>query len=226
MHFLHFIKKKLIPVAAFMLITCTVMAQNTGDASAKPATENNNLLAILLVVTAVVLAFVIWGMGQALIAISRQVIEKNNAAGKAISMALLLCFSLLSQAGFSQTVTPAAGEVSANYGGLSANNFYAFVGVIMVEIFAIFFLVFSIKRIYQELLPEKAPRTLQEAKLGKWWAGLDKKFFTKAVAVEKEADIMLDHNYDGIRELDNSLPPWWKYGFMFTIVVPGAALNC
>ncbi len=219
MHFLHFIKKKLIPVAAFMLITCTVMAQNTGDAAAKPATENNNLLAILLVVTAVMLAFVIWSMGQALIAISRQVIEKNKAAGKAISMALLLCFSLLSQAGFSQTVTPAAAEVSANYGGLSADNFYAFVGVIMVEIFAIFLLAFSIKRIYQELLPEKAPRTLQEAKLGKWWAGLDKKFFTKAVAVEKEADIMLDHNYDGIRELDNSLPPWWKYGFIFTIVV-------
>lgn len=39
------------------------------------------------------------------------------------------------------------------------------------------------------------------------------------VAIEKEKDIMLDHNYDGIRELDNQLPPWWKYGFYLTIVI-------
>ena len=40
-----------------------------------------------------------------------------------------------------------------------------------------------------------------------------------SVALEEEGEIMLDHNYDGIRELDNNLPPWWKYGFYLTIVV-------
>jgi cytochrome c oxidase cbb3-type subunit 3 len=40
-----------------------------------------------------------------------------------------------------------------------------------------------------------------------------------SVAIEKEKDIMLDHDYDGIHELDNSLPPWWKYGFYLTIIV-------
>lgn len=43
-------------------------------------------------------------------------------------------------------------------------------------------------------------------------------FGTGAVAVEKEADIMLMHAHDGIYELDNRLPPWWVNMFYVTIV--------
>jgi cytochrome c oxidase cbb3-type subunit 3 len=39
-----------------------------------------------------------------------------------------------------------------------------------------------------------------------------------SIAIAEESAIMTDHEYDGIRELDNSLPPWWKYGFYLTIV--------
>ncbi|GAA0189312.1 hypothetical protein GCM10009122_49360 [Fulvivirga kasyanovii] len=49
-----------------------------------------------------------------------------------------------------------------------------------------------------------------------WWS----RFLTEAndaVPVEKEETIMLDHNYDGIRELDNHLPPWWKWLFYISI---------
>ena len=51
-----------------------------------------------------------------------------------------------------------------------------------------------------------------------WW----KKFWWKnvndSVTIEDEGSIMLDHDYDGIKELDNHLPPWWKYSFYGSIV--------
>jgi len=42
---------------------------------------------------------------------------------------------------------------------------------------------------------------------------------TKAHDIGSEEEIMTDHDYDGIKELDNVLPPWWKYGFYITIAI-------
>lgn len=40
---------------------------------------------------------------------------------------------------------------------------------------------------------------------------------TDAVPVENEEDILLHHEYDGIQELDNKLPPWWTSLFAICI---------
>ena len=45
------------------------------------------------------------------------------------------------------------------------------------------------------------------------------KSLTKAHDLGTEEDIMLDHDYDGIKELDNVLPPWWLAGFYITIAI-------
>ncbi len=44
------------------------------------------------------------------------------------------------------------------------------------------------------------------------------KRLTRQVEVEKEEDILMHHEYDGIRELDNVLPPWWVWLFYGSII--------
>ncbi len=69
----------------------------------------------------------------------------------------------------------------------------------------------------QDLQLEKEGINPEEIDNWAWIKDLLKKW-TKAKAVEDEEEIILDHNYDGIQELDNSLPPWWLYMFYATII--------
>ena len=209
--------KKITVTVLFLLISFTMLAQDA--AAAKPVTLGTNLSALLLVITIFFLAFVIWALGQVLIALSRQLLEKDKPLIKVAAIAVVLILSMLSQTVLAQTTAAAdeAATVVSNYGGLSANTFYFLAAVVLTEIFAITFLYFSIRRINAELLPEKSVAAFKDSKLSTLWARLDKKLFTKAIPIEHEADALLDHNYDGIQELDNALPPWWKYGFIITI---------
>jgi len=38
------------------------------------------------------------------------------------------------------------------------------------------------------------------------------------VDMKDEGEIIMDHDYDGIKELNNHLPPWWTYLFYATVV--------
>ncbi|PZX94811.1 cytochrome C oxidase subunit III [Flavobacterium aquariorum] len=41
---------------------------------------------------------------------------------------------------------------------------------------------------------------------------------TRTVPIEDEKQLLMDHDYDGIKELDNNLPPWWVYLFYACII--------
>ena len=69
-------------------------------------------------------------------------------------------------------------------------------------------------KIYQEQGLEQYLKEVENPK--SWWETMREKW-EDAVPVEKEGDILLDHNYDGIKELDNNLPPWWVAMFYITI---------
>jgi len=77
--------------------------------------------------------------------------------------------------------------------------------------------------LYKSLKPEArekldlAEQLKRQAKLD-WWRKAYKNLLDKK-PVENEGEIILDHDYDGIRELDNNLPPWWLYGFYASIII-------
>lgn len=51
-----------------------------------------------------------------------------------------------------------------------------------------------------------------------WINNIYNKLVGTSKPIEEEGEIILDHNYDGIKELDNNLPPWWVWGFYASIV--------
>ncbi|WP_405414016.1 cbb3-type cytochrome c oxidase N-terminal domain-containing protein [Maribacter sp. Asnod1-A12] len=98
---------------------------------------------------------------------------------------------------------------------------FGFMALILLLLIAIAFIVQAIENVLYNTLDEEAKLRYLEAKEEKWEWTWGKKMYNKMLGskpMEAEGEIILDHNYDGIRELDNNLPPWWVYLFYASIV--------
>lgn len=97
-----------------------------------------------------------------------------------------------------------------------------FLGVFLFLLIAIEIVISAVDTVTYQLLSEEQKKQLEEAQAlpfteSAFYKNIMKKL-TRSKAIEQEADVMLDHNYDGIRELDNVLPPWWVYLFYGCVV--------
>ncbi|MEM9077076.1 MAG: cbb3-type cytochrome c oxidase N-terminal domain-containing protein [Bacteroidota bacterium] len=96
-----------------------------------------------------------------------------------------------------------------------------FMLMVLMILIAIELILKSIENVMFQTLSEEAKERyiLSKNQKREWtWGKQMYQRLTRSRAIEREQEIIMDHNYDGIRELDNVLPPWWVYMFYATII--------
>lgn len=201
------IKSKLTKGILFLFPTA-VLAQTTATQLNEESIWANPLFVTLCAFAALLLV-VIYALGNVIIALSK---SSNNGdtkfgGGKFLTISLLL----LSLSSYAQEP---GNDIPYSIGGLDGFTFYSLIGILSIEVIIILVLLATIRSMLPKIAEDteiSASKPLVEAP-----SLMDK--INASVSIEKEKDIMLDHNYDGIRELDNNLPPWWIYGFYITVI--------
>lgn len=96
-----------------------------------------------------------------------------------------------------------------------------FLFAIVILMIAVALILQSVENISFQSMNKEAQERYLAAKSKGWEWKWGKRVYQNMLGtkpMEAEGEIILDHNYDGIRELDNKLPPWWVYMFYATII--------
>lgn len=110
--------------------------------------------------------------------------------------------------------SPTSGDLLA---GIS--NELVLIGALALGFATLLSIFLVLAYVAYSLLDFQTEEEVSEEKEPFWAWFWDK--FNAAVPQSQEQDALLDHNYDGIQELDNDLPPWWKAGFYVSILFAG-----
>ncbi|PIW69292.1 MAG: cytochrome oxidase subunit III [Ignavibacteriales bacterium CG12_big_fil_rev_8_21_14_0_65_30_8] len=108
----------------------------------------------------------------------------------------------------------AQGETESGGIGEGYYNFIILLFVLLIVVIFAFLFLFGMK----EVSVEEEELQLKTAKVPNKHLQKIRQFLTRSTPIEKETDILLEHEYDGIRELNNRIPPWFNYLFIATII--------
>lgn len=212
------LKKTILP--ALLLSGLQVMASaqeaTTTAAAPQPATLSSyDLARYILTGMCVLLLFVIAMLGNAVIGAgkiywSRHHERNRNTAAKSVLLIALL--SLAAATGAHAAETNEVMEAVSLKGPSFPADLYFLLIVVSLEFIVVIILVKMLFRFLD--LPKPQPAIAAKT--------FDfRKFFQKVnqtVPLAEEDSLDLAHDYDGIRELDNKVPAWWRYAFYASIL--------
>lgn len=214
---------KKISIGSLFLTGVNAYAQDAAAALATaaekaPEASSSNPLFISMGVLTGVLLFVIVIL-SAVLRTSVKTKVREVLSAKNIQAVVAALFIFGAQSSFAQAAaeTKESMYVDTAIGGMHPLAFYSLFIVLLLELFVILWLCLMILRIIVKREAASAVAHNEKPAQSSFSLFISRKIFG-VKPVESDKDVMLDHDYDGIRELDNDLPPWWKYGFYFTII--------
>jgi cytochrome c oxidase cbb3-type subunit 3 len=204
------VMKKKIKFMVLVLLGLAPYSVFAAENSIAQASGISDLTLLVLMLSFVaLLLLIIQALSSAIKGISKSSVmkedEKSGTAAKVIASLVLL--------GSAVSLQAADGGATTSTFMMTDSLFWMLATLILllaVVIFILFRALLSLIKLEKgelgEEVEEKKTDLFESLKL------------TDRVAVEEESSIMLDHDYDGIKELDNNLPPWWVYMFYATII--------
>jgi len=207
--------KKLLCILSLLLLCGAVPVLAQGPPQAPSALENPVAQLLLAVIFGLFIAIAVLGnvVVQAM-DIYRE--RMKNSADKTLLIAgIIIAGCLFSSTGMAQDAAPQA-ALPQTISGLSSTSFYVLTSVIALELLVLLVLLYALRILAG--IESKRKRRHKTAAEGKpsisWWEKMNK---TRTLTPEAELTEDMGHDFDGIRELNNPTPPWWKWGFYFSI---------
>lgn len=200
-------KKNLLSI---LLLLVSMVAYSNSQEPVMQATSSAFDKNYLLLSIAIILLLPIYLLAKVFLYAIKMLIEKEKESA-ALKTILILAFCFIGNALMAQDATEK--PVSPSTPIFTITN--VLVGVIVLETFIIIFFGGYVLSFLKKIRPQAAVvSTKKPLSFNKWW-----KKTNNFIPIEEEDHLDTGHNYDGIRELDNVIPPWFTAAFFISIVI-------